>query len=153
MANAAVGQATQSADQVRVEVSGAAALTGAARDVFDSAIKAYATELLNEASRRELAHRADTSTVPQFTTRQVAIAETVVRGKGLTPPRRSRWLIVAKVSMYVLAVAVGLSSNLMLQSQPWLLDSIGWVGVLCVSGTAALCLTIVTEVIEFNKER
>ncbi|WP_458111199.1 hypothetical protein M1D88_12620 [Arthrobacter sp. R1-13] len=153
MANAAVGQVTQSADEVRVEVSGAAALSGAARDVFDSAIKSYATELLNEASRRELAHRADSSTVPQFTTGQVAIAEQVVRSKGLAPPARSRWFIVAKALMYLLAVLIGVSSNLMVQSEPWFLTSTGWLVVFCVSGTAALCLTIVTEAIEFNKER
>ncbi len=42
---------------------------------------------------------------------------------------------------------------MMLQTNPWGLDVIGWVVVLCVSATAALAITIVTEVIEFNRGR
>lgn len=153
MADAAAGQAIQSADQVRVEVSGSVALAGEARQVFDAAVKAYATELLNEASRRELEHRADSSAVPQFTSAQVAVAERVVRNRGLEPPRRSRWFIAGKIALYVLAVAVGLSSNMMLQTAPLWFGMIGWVVVLCVSAMAALAITTVTEVIEFNKGR
>ncbi|MFE4835888.1 hypothetical protein ACFRAU_14565 [Arthrobacter sp. NPDC056691] len=153
MADAAAGQMTQSADHVQVEVGGSGALTGEARQVFDTAVKAYATELLNEASRRELEHRADSSTVPQFTSAQVAVAERVVRSRGLEAPRRSRWFIAGKIALYVFAVAVGISSNMMLQNKPWGLDVIGWVVVLCVSATAALAITIVTEVIEFNRGR
>ncbi|WP_026543509.1 hypothetical protein [Paenarthrobacter nicotinovorans] len=153
MADATAGQVTHTADQVQVEVAGSSALAGEARQVFNAAVSAYASELLNEASRRELEHRADTSEIPQFTSAQVAIAERVVRSRGLALPRRSRWFIAAKISLYVFAVAVGISSNMMLQTNPWGLDVIGWVVVLCVSATAALAITIVTEVIEFNRGR
>lgn len=153
MAGTAVGQIVQPGDEVRVEVAGASALTGPARDVFEDAVKSYATELLEEASRRELGYRSGTSTVPQYTTTHVGQAEDFVRNKGLTPPRRSRWFIVAKVVIYLLAALIGVSGNQMSQSQPWFIPPTAWLVTFFVALTAGLFLAIITEVIEFNKGR
>lgn len=153
MTGVTVGQGVHPGDEVRVAVDGASALTGVVRDIFEDAVKQYATELLNEASRREVADRGDSSPVIQYTTSQVAVAETVVRSKGVTPPRRSRWIIVAKVAIYLLAAVIGVGGNLMVQSEPWFLTSTGWLVTFTFAVTAGLFLVITTEITEFKKER
>ncbi|SKB88403.1 hypothetical protein SAMN05660473_02849 [Arthrobacter sp. 49Tsu3.1M3] len=151
MASTHVGQANQS-DLVSVDVSGAAVLSGAAREVFDSAIKQYAVELLDEVSLYELQHRRNTSIVPQYTSAQVATAEVVIRNRGITVPGRSWWLVVGKVFIYILAIAIGVSSNLMIQSEPWLLPSAGWMAVFCLCVPSAVSVLVAIEVAE-HKER
>ncbi|MGJ3192220.1 hypothetical protein [Paenarthrobacter sp. FR1] len=55
--------------------------------------------------------------------------------------------------MYIIAAVIGVSGNLMIQSEPWFLPSVGWLVTFFVAFTTGLFLAIITEYIEFNKGR
>jgi hypothetical protein len=153
MTGATVGQTVQPGDEIRVDINGASALSGPARTTFEDAVKTYATQLLDEASRQEYGHRSGTSTVAQYTTSHVALAEAVVRNKGVPIKARSPLVFIVRVSIYIVTALIGVSSNLMLQSGPWLLPGVGWMAVFFAALVAGLFLIVITEVVEYKAGR
>jgi hypothetical protein len=145
-------QLGQVADALRIDVDGSGQLAGEARNIFELAVKRYAQDLLNEASLYEMTHRANSSSIPQYTSAHVVQAEGVVRTRGAAPRQKSGWLVVARVALYVLAIVVAVSSGNMAQTVSWMVGAEVWGVLFTASATLALCLTIAIEITD-HKER
>ncbi len=139
----------QSTRDVVVVVPGAQDLSGEALAYFTSSTQKYAEKLLDEASKIEEGHRDQSSTVAQYTTGHIAQAETFLRTRGYGIARkRSKWVGPLRILQYVLTAIVGVTSNLMLASSPWLLTQSAWSTVFAVSLAVGIIVVIITEVIE-----
>lgn len=145
-------QSSQVDNHLEVEVEGCGQLAGEARGAFEGAVSRYAQDLLNEASLYEMAHRANSSAIPQYTSAHVVQAEGVVRARGAVSRRMPKWPIFARVLLYVLAIVVAISSNNMGLTTAWLVGAEVWGIVFTASATFAVCLTLAIELSD-RKER
>ena len=134
-----------SADGFSISVPGVEEVDGAAREVFDGAVRAYASDLLDEASRYEATHRSDTSAVIQYTSAHIASAEQVVRNRGFAPKSRAPSYYVIRALQWFLTAGGGVTGGLITSDPAW-----GYPCAVCF--TAALLMTVHLEHADY-KER
>jgi hypothetical protein len=109
-------------------------------------VQEYAERLLNEMSLAELAHRANSSDVVQYTTTLVDDAEQVIRKRGVLRKQLPNWYLPARILQWILTVLVGVTVAL-------IPDGNSWAIAFAVSAVLALVMTIVVEVYEYLERK
>jgi hypothetical protein len=128
-------------DSISFNVGGVGEMNSEARALFESYVRTYAVDLIQETSRNEVAHRSDTSNVPQYTSANVFDANRVIRARGVIPPKTSRWYYVARAIHWPLTVVVGVAGSTFFAPTPL----IGYVATFAVTGTLGLILAFALE--------
>ena len=93
------------------------------RKTLVSLVEEFAVDVLEEASKVELAHRADSSQVPQYTTRHLVKAVSIVRDRGFTARQKPRWYLPAEIAQPILFLAAGACFGLTYVGWGWLIPA------------------------------
>lgn len=136
---------SMASDDVTVTVPGSADVEGAPRRTFEHAVRDYAIDVLDEASRREVAARGSSSTVVQYTSAYFESARIYVRDRGYVP-KVSRWYPWARLGVPIAFCFAGIAIPLIFAENAW----VGW-GF--VAGGTLVAATILSIVLEFAPRR
>lgn len=138
--------ARQATDQLTVVVTGAAAVDGPARDTYERYVADFATILLQEASREEIALRRDTSPEIQYTSGNFANAREYMRAAEMVAPRIPGWLLAIRVVTPIISIFAGLFIQF-----AWSEDA--WPGWLFISGASLVALVVGLTALELYAAR
>lgn len=108
---------------ISISVPSSHELGQAPLETLVSLVENFAVDVLEEASKEELAHRADSSQVPQYTTRHLAKAASIVRDRGFTSRQKPRWYLPTEIAQPILFLAAGACFGLTSVGWGWLIPA------------------------------
>ena len=111
-------------DEMSISVPSSGVLGTAPRKTFVTLIESFAVDVLEEASKEEFAHRAESSQLVQYTTRHFVQAASVVRSRGSSSRRKPRWYIGVEIAQPLLFLIAGASFGLLPSGWGWVVPAI-----------------------------